>query len=98
MRMLLKASIPVEAGNRHIVDGSMGKVMQGVIETLKPEATYFGLEDGQRTAYFFFDMKESSQMPAAGEALFIRLNANVVVSPVMTPDELKAGLEKLPKS
>lgn len=37
-------------------------------------------------------------MESAGEALFIRLNARVEMFPVMTPEELKTGLEKLPKT
>lgn len=50
MRMMLKISIPVEAGNNAIKDGSLPSTIQGLIERLKPEASYFFPEDGQRTA------------------------------------------------
>jgi hypothetical protein len=37
-------------------------------------------------------MKESSQMPALGEDLFMSLGAELHLSPVMNADELKVGL------
>ena len=47
MRMMLKVSIPVEAGNAGFKDGSLGKGIQEAMETLKPEAAYFFAENGQ---------------------------------------------------
>ena len=50
MRMLLRANVPVEAGNSAVKDGSLQRVMSSVIEQLKPEAPYFLTEGGKRTA------------------------------------------------
>ncbi len=41
MRMLLKASIPTEAGNAGIRDGSMMENLGSILEDAKPEAVYF---------------------------------------------------------
>jgi hypothetical protein len=49
MRILLKASIPVETGNATIKDGSLPQKLQSILADLKPEAAYFVAEKGQRT-------------------------------------------------
>lgn len=93
MRILLKASIPVEIGNRSIKDGSLPEKVQSILADLKPEAAYFGTnEKGERTAYLVVDLADSSKIPGAGEPLFLAFNAAVEVFPVMTAEDLmKAG-------
>ena len=41
MRVMARVSIPVEAGNKGIRDGSLPKVMQQTADRGKPEAAYF---------------------------------------------------------
>lgn len=53
MRVLLKATIPNDAGNRAAREGTLGKTTQTILEELKPEAAYFVEDGGQRTAYLF---------------------------------------------
>jgi hypothetical protein len=92
MRMMLRFTMPVEAGNKAIKDGSLAVAMKGVIDRLKPEASYFFAESGFRSALFVFDMHEPSQIPAIVEPLFLALNASVSLVPVMNAEDLQKGL------
>jgi hypothetical protein len=98
MRMMLKATIPVEAGNKAIKDGSLPRAMQSVTERLKPEAAYFLAEDGKRTALFFFNMQDVSQIPSIAEPLFMGMNASLTIVPVMNADDLQKGLAEAAKN
>jgi hypothetical protein len=94
MHTMLKVMMEVEASNKAIRDGLLPKLVQQTTELLKPEASFFTADDGQRTAYFYFDLKEASQIPSACEPWFHGTNAKIELKPVMNAEELKAGLEK----
>jgi hypothetical protein len=93
MRMLLRVSIPVEAGNAAAKAGTLGTMVDKMTAALKPEAAYFYADDeGQRCGSIVFDMKDSSEIPAIAEPWFLAFNAKVSLRPVMNPDDLgKAG-------
>ena len=93
MRMLLRVSIPVEAGNAAVKDGTLGTTIERLVAELKPEAAFFFADDdGQRSGSVVFDMKDPSQIPAIAEPWFLAFNAKVSLRPVMTPQDLaKAG-------
>jgi hypothetical protein len=95
MRTLMKVIVPAEAGNKAIQSGALPKVIQATVERVRPEAVYFSTEGGDRIAYFVFDMKDPSDMPAIGEPLFQALHAKLQFAPVMTPQDLQAGLAKV---
>ena len=93
MRMLLRVSIPVEAGNAAAKAGTLGSTIEGILADLKPEASYFFADDsGHRSGSIVFDMKDTSQIPAVAEPWFLAFNAKVSLRPVMNPQDLaKAG-------
>ena len=93
MRMLLRVSIPVEAGNVTAKAGTMGSIIESILADLKPEAAYFFADDsGNRSGSIVFDLQDVSQIPAVAEPWFLAFNAKVSLRPVMTPQDLaKAG-------
>jgi hypothetical protein len=97
MRVMMKVSIPVEAGNKSLKDGTLPKTVSTFVEEMKPEACYFTAQGGQRTAFFVFDLKDPSMIPPVAEPFFSNLNASIELSPVMNLDDLRAGVEKIVK-
>lgn len=102
MRMMLHVVIPVKAGNAAVREGKLGSTIQKILGDLKPESAYFTECNGNRSGYIFFDMKDSSQLPAIAEPWFLAFNATLTVRPAMTPQDLGgsggAGIEAAAKA
>ncbi len=87
--MLLRVSIPVEAGNTAIKAGTLGSTIERIVANLKPEAAYFYADDnGQRCGSVIFDLQDPSQIPAIAEPWFLAFNANITLRPVMNLQDL----------
>src|ERR1043165_10307663 len=95
MRRMLRVTIPVEAGNAAIKSGRLQQVVGESLGRLKPEAAYFTAYKGARTAYFFIDLNDQSDIPAIAEPFFSELNASVEFLPVMNAEDLKKGLSQI---
>jgi hypothetical protein len=98
MRMMMKVSIPVEEGNAAVRNGTLGSTLQKILADMKPEAAYFAEDNGLRTGYIFFDMKNSSELTAVAEPFFLAFNATLTVRPAMTPQDLAEGMPGMDKA
>jgi hypothetical protein len=92
--MLLTARLDTEISNQAVSDGTMPKLIEGLLEELKPESVYFTSSEGDRTCFLVFDLKDASGIPAACEPFF-HAGAKVSLKPVMTLDDLNAGMAAL---
>lgn len=95
MRMMMKLQLDTEAASRAIADGSLPQLMQDTLERLRPEAAYFGPEDGVRTAFIVFDLEDPSQIPSISEPLFSKVKARIQLFPVMDREDLQKGLQQV---
>jgi hypothetical protein len=93
MRILMKAQLPADPG-RDVPPATRLETIRRVLDALKPEAVYFYPEHGVRTTIAVFDLKASSELPSIAEPFF-RQGAKVEFFPVMTIEDLQAGLKKL---
>jgi hypothetical protein len=97
--MLLRVSIPVEAGNAAVKAGTLSSTVQQILADLKPEASYFFADDnGNRSGSIVFDMKDSSEIPAIAEPWFLAFNAKVSFRPVMSPEDLGKAAPSIGKA
>jgi hypothetical protein len=92
---MMRVTIPVAVGNAAIKNGRLPQLMADTMARMQPEAAYFTADNGFRTAYFFVDLKDQSQIPVFAEPFFMELEATVEFMPVMNADDLKKGLSLL---
>jgi hypothetical protein len=95
MRTLLRVTMEHEAANEAVKKGRIAEIMKSTAALIKPEAAYFFTHRGHRCAHFFFDLKDSSQMPQIAEPFFTELHADVEFFPVMNQEDLMKGLQAL---
>lgn len=88
MRLLMEIVIPVEKGNAAASDGSMQKVFDDFVADSTPEAAYFFLREGKRAALFVFEEKNPKNLVAHNERLFVALDAEIHIQPVLSHQEL----------
>ena len=89
MRVLMKVEFPVEAGNAAIMEGTLPKTIESILQEQNPEAAYFFASNGKRAGLLFLDLKDPSQIPALAEPWFLAFNASIEIQPVMNREDLK---------
>ena len=92
MKFMVKATIPVEAGNAMVRDPNMQKSMETVMGDIRPEAVYFAADDGQRTLYLIVNIENPEDMPRIAEPLWLSWKANVTFVPVFTPEDMEKAM------
>jgi hypothetical protein len=96
MRFILKFSFPTtHETNQWLRDGSIGQKMESILGSIQPEAAYFCPVDGARGGYLIVNMDEASEVVTKAEPFFLELGADVELVPVMTQEDLRAGLQSL---
>ena len=88
MRFLVKATLPVEAGNALVKDPNFQQRMDTVMGDVRPEAAYFTIDDGQRTVYFVVNVENIEDMPRVAEPLWLSWKANVTFLPAFVPEDM----------
>jgi len=95
MRMLLKAVLDTEAANEVFRSGEAAEALDRIHEALQPEALYSFVEDGQRAFFAVFDLADPSEIPVISEPLYQRANVKLTLTPCMTLEDVKKGLEEV---
>ena len=98
MRFIVKATIPVEAGNALVRDPNFGKKMEDILADLKPDAVYYTLENGQRTICFVLQIADVSQFPAIFEPLWLALKAGIECLPAMDQAEFAKAVPAIERA
>jgi hypothetical protein len=96
MRFVVRATVPTEAGNKMVKDPNFLLNMENYIKANNVESAYFYEAGGNRTVTFIMDLQSADRIPAVAEPLFM-LGAMVEFHPVMSLDDLKKGVQGMPK-
>ena len=98
MKMLLKVVMPHEPFNTLTKQGTVGKTLTKIMETLKPEAAYFTLDKGHRSAIIVININDPRDYVKYAEPFFLQFNAEINYEILISPEELwSAGLEEIGK-
>ena len=96
MRMLLNIQCPLEPFNQYVREGTVGQIIQEILEDTQPEAVYFVEQHGARGAVMIIEVAGVDQVPFFAEPWFLKFNASCEFRVAMTPEDLQnAGLDAL---
>ena len=89
MKFLVKATMPVKAGNAYVRGSDLQSRMDTVMGDVRPEAAYFTIDNGQRTAYFVMNVEDSLDLPRIAEPLWQAWEADVTFIPVIPAEDME---------
>ncbi|HTJ68265.1 MAG TPA: hypothetical protein VL551_12100 [Actinospica sp.] len=90
----MTVEMDTDRANAAIGSNALAEVMQTAMDTMKPEAAYFGAKDGRRTGFFVFDLADAADIPRIAEPLFQQLGARLDLTPVMDFADVQSGLQR----
>ena len=97
MRFVVRCIIPTEAGNKALANpAGFIATIENFMKANKVENAHFMEINGDRTAVFVLDIQTVDRIPSIAEPLF-QMGAKVEFHPVMTLDDLKKGIQSIPK-
>ena len=97
MRIMIRFSFPVVAGNAAIRDGKVEKVFQQLMDELKPEAAYFHAVNGDRGGSFVVDMQDFIADRRHRGAVVLRSGCQDRADPGDEPSRFAKGLVRRPE-
>lgn len=65
--MLLRVEFPLEPFNSLVRNGTVGEIVGRILETIKPETTYFTEQDGKRGGILVINIQTPSDVPSFAE-------------------------------
>ena len=90
--------MPNEPFNSLVKKGTVGKILEKILGELKPEAAYFTLEGGERSALMVVNINKPGDYVKYAEPFFLQFDAEIKYDIVMSPEELKnSGIEEIGK-
>ncbi|TCT08861.1 panthothenate synthetase [Paralcaligenes ureilyticus] len=96
MRTLVNVHIPHEPFNTLMRNGSVGAVIEQIIQECKPEVIYFTEQSRRRGAVLVVDIAQPGDLPSIAEPWFLKFNAECEFRIAMKPEDLqKAELDRL---
>ncbi len=95
MRVIVRAMIPVAAGNKMVKDPNFVKNLEDYLKKFNCEASYFTEVNGVRTMVLVLDLPSTEMIPELVEPLFQGYEANVEIHPAMNLDDLKKAISKI---
>lgn len=98
MKVVVNFQFPIEPFNSLVREGTAGKVLTSILESIKPEFVYFYAPDGCRGGTMVVNIDDPSQIPSFAEPLFLKFGARLEVNVAMSAEELaRADIDKLGK-
>jgi len=96
MRIMMNVKFPNHEFNAALRNGTLSKLIERILDSIKPESVYFSEQNGRRGCVMVVNVKEPSEIPKIAEPFFLCLNADVEFGIAMTPEDLrKANLEEI---
>ena len=90
----LKLSSTLKPLTKSSAAARQSEALDRIQEALQPEALYGFVEDGQRAFFAVFDLADPSEIPVISEPLFQRANVKITLTPCMTLEDVKKGIEE----